>query len=155
MSYRVELGSGRLDGRVERVETFLSVSSPHSLIMDSRSSTEGSDTFTQGRICKMQLYDYAQVCHHLHPNLSIAFFSSPPLPIYMLYTFYTATKSSPPLHLYTAKQLPHFLKRPTDLVCFRRASRATNQRQARLRWTRSRKSGEANGRKSRIIHPRR
>jgi len=39
-----------------------------------------------GRICKMQLYDYAQVCHRLHPNLSIAFFSSPPLPIYPLYT---------------------------------------------------------------------
>ena len=31
---------------VDRVETFLSVSSPHSLIIYSRSSTEGSDTFT-------------------------------------------------------------------------------------------------------------
>ena len=35
---------------VDSVETFLSVSSPHSLIMDSRSSTEGSDTFTHGTI---------------------------------------------------------------------------------------------------------
>ena len=32
---------------VDRVETFLSVSSPHSLIIYSRSSTEGSDTFSQ------------------------------------------------------------------------------------------------------------
>ena len=30
---------------VDRVETFLSVSSPHSPIIYSRSSTEGSDTF--------------------------------------------------------------------------------------------------------------
>ena len=35
--------------RVDRVETFLSFSSPHSLIIYSRSSTEGSDTFTQGK----------------------------------------------------------------------------------------------------------
>ena len=66
-----------------------------------------------------------------------------------------STRLPNPLHLYTANQLPHFLKRPTDLVYIRRASRATNQRQARLRWTRSRKSGEANGSSSRIIHPRR
>ena len=47
-SGELELESGGFDGRVEhvdRVETFLSVSRPHSLIIYSRSSTEGPDTF--------------------------------------------------------------------------------------------------------------
>ena len=92
--------------------------------MGSRSSAEGSDTFTQGRICKMQLYDYAQVCHHLHPNLSIAFFSSPPLPIYTLYTFYTATHLST---LYTFLHVLHGSNSPT-LLHIRRSIRPRRER---------------------------
>ena len=50
--------------RVDRVETFLSVSSPHSLIIYSRSSTEGSDTFSHVESEDVQQFSkWSYVCH--------------------------------------------------------------------------------------------
>ena len=77
--------------RVDRVETFLSVTRPHSLIMDSRSSTEGSDTFTQGRICKMQLYDYALSRLAASPPLH----ALPDLYIFRVFSVFAAAWGTP------------------------------------------------------------